>query len=636
MNSKIRRRLRPLGIDSLPRPVDTGTQLAMEAYFSWRMPDGCDFMAEEWDQLVILDGCRFDMFERQNWLDGELSSRISVATETPEFLERIFGDKTYHDTVYVTANPMHRVDDWCPVDLDDVFRDVIDVWETEWDDELGTLPPEAMVEATEAAHEQYPDCRIIAHFVQPHYPFIGPLGERLEHGRMNGKERAEGKSGTADEKPVWGALRDGDYSTGRVKQAYEENLWLVLPYVQDLIDGFDGTTVVTADHGNHVGELIAPFPVRLFGHPPGIRTPELVRVPWLTVTNEQSSSQASAGAAATAAATDATPADPTPVSSTDGGQSVPDRSSPETSPRPRLREGPLVSVVIPTYYRNEQLVTAIESVRNQRYSPVEIIVVDDSGVGNARPVAEGDDVAYVEHDTQRGANRARTTGIEAASGRYVQLLDDDDRLHPEKFARQVPVLERDAATGVVYSGYLSDERRRLPDSELSGSVLEETLQFGPKACTNSTMLISASVLDDLLPLKDREGADDIGLCIELAMRCEFESVVEALVYKGTTGAQRSAKPAVGRELLHIVDEYSALYADADPAIRRTALRKAYATLGRNTLHEEGWSLSAVSALANSVQYTDERRLTDYGLPVAALFGSPGFRIASTLNARLRG
>jgi glycosyltransferase involved in cell wall biosynthesis len=561
-----------------------------------------------------------DTFERQNWLDGDLSAHTSVATETPEFLDRTFGGESYPDTVYVTGNPMHRVDDWCSVDLDDVFHDIVDVWATEWDDDLGTLPPAEMAAAARRARERYPEHRLVVHFVQPHYPFIGPLGKQLAHGTINGKERAEGEHADGDERPVWRALRDGDHTIDSVREAYAENLWVALPYVQELLADFDGETVLTSDHGNHIGDLASPFPVRLFGHPPNVRTPELVTVPWLTVHGNETVTGVSA--------TEPTPA--RPVSSADGGRPVGNTGDRRESV---IRDGPLVSVVIPTHYRNDRLAAAIQSVQDQRYDPVETIVVDDSGTGHARPVAERNDVTYIEHDRQRGANRARTTGIEAASGAYVQLLDDDDRLHPEKLARQLPLLERAPEVGVAYCGYSSDDGLRLPTPIDERSVLEEALQFGPRACTNSTMLIDATVLDAVTPLADRKGADDIGFCIELAARCAFEPLEQALVYKGTTGDQRSAGADVGRELLNIVEEYEPLY-ESHPDIRRTALRKAYDTLGRNTLSERGWSLSAVSAFANSLRYTEGKSLSDYGLPAAALLGAPGFRAAAGLRERL--
>lgn len=642
MNSKTRDRIRPLGTDRLPPLIGAGLQVLMETYFSATTADGFDVMAEEWDQLIILDGCRYDTFERQNTLEGDLESRTSVGTETPEFLARTFEDEQYPETVYVTANPIHRVEDWCDVGLDEVFYDVVDVWREGWDDTLGTVRPETMRDAIREVHDEYPEHRLVAHFVQPHYPFIGPLGKRLEHGRMNGKQRVEGAGQNADETPVWKALRDGDVGPRRVRQAYEENLWLTLPYLRDLLREFQGTTVVTSDHGNHLGEIATPFPVRLYGHPPAIRTPELATVPWLRVEGENRGKQHPTGTEYSTG--ESQPTEPAVVSSTDGGErSVgsdtrsTESAAADRSPGPCqqvLRDGPLVSVVIPTYYRNDELASAIESVRGQRYEPIEVLVVDDSGTGHARPVADAYEVSYIEHDERQGANAARTTGIRATAGTYVQLLDDDDRLHPEKIPRQVTVLEGIPTAGVVYCGHTSAEEVRLPNPGARGNVLEETLQFGPKACTNSTMLVSSTVLEDVIPLADTEGADDIWFCIELADRTEFEVITDSLVYKGTTSNNRSKRPVVGRELLNVIDEYDSLYADHPPSVRRTASKKAYTTLARNTLHTHNWSLTAVSAFYRSLEYKDEKTVADFALPVVALFGSPGHRLASHLYRRL--
>lgn len=649
MNAKTRERLRPLGVDRLPGPVVAGVHAAMTAYFDRTTPAGRDVMAADWDQLVILDGCRYDTFERYSTLDGDLERAHSVATATPQFLDRTFAGRSYPETVYVTANPIHRVEEWCAVDLDDVFGDVIDVWESDWDDRLGTVPPDRMADAVRRARERHPDRRLIAHFVQPHYPFVGPHGRSLSHGGINGRRRAEGGSGAADERPVWAALRDGDLPAPAVRRAYGGNLLLTLPYVRALVAGFDGTTVVTSDHGNHLGEVATPFPVRLFGHPEGIRTPELTAVPWLTVRN--GGEPATAGRAATPTPTPPPASTPTDggVDGTDGSRGDPASAGPAAAGGPGRddrpnrpsaaadgrRDGPLVSVLIPTYYRNERLATALESVRGQRYGPIEVTVVDDSGEGHARPVAERYDAGYVAHDRQRGANRARTTGIEASGGEYVQLLDDDDWLHPGKIGRQVAVLESEPAVGVVYCSHASPDGVRRAGAAGRGSVLREALRFGPKACTNSTMLISAAVLREVLPLARREGADDVGLRIELARRTEFDAIREALVYKDTEGEKRSRKPAVGRELLNIVDEYDALYREQPPGVRETALRKAYSTLGENAIEQDGWSLTAVTAFAARLKYTD-RRVPDIARPIAALFGAPGFRLASYLYRRTGG
>lgn len=245
----------------------------------------CHVMGENWDNLVILDGCRYDLFESVHTLPGTLEDRTSLGSATPEFLAENFDGATHHDTVYVTANPQLRA---CDVDFTDVFHDIVDVWRHEWDEEYRTVLPEQMTEATLAAHERYPDKRIISHYVQPHYPFVGEYGDQIgDHSGNEASVRdANGETPERDHPTVWKMVKRGDVSLELVEKAYRENLELVLPYVSELLDELEGKTVVTSDHGNHLGEQPVPLLPPLYSHPPNVYTTELRRVPWLEVDAE--------------------------------------------------------------------------------------------------------------------------------------------------------------------------------------------------------------------------------------------------------------------------------------------------------------------------------------------------------------
>ena len=67
----------------------------------------------------------------------------------------------------------------------------------------------------------------------------------------------------------------------QVLAAYRENLDLVLPHVEALLETLSGKSVVTSDHGNLVGERGFPIPIRMYGHPRGLHHEELLSVPWL-------------------------------------------------------------------------------------------------------------------------------------------------------------------------------------------------------------------------------------------------------------------------------------------------------------------------------------------------------------------
>lgn len=117
---------------------------------------------------------------------------------------------------------------------------------------------------------------------------------------------------------------------------------------------------------------------------------------------------------------------------------------------------PIVSVVIPVYEDREVLPRALESVRSQTLTDIEIIVVEDGSTDDAADYVGGLDdnrVRYRTHDANRGASAARNTGLELANGRYVAFLDADDEWLPEKLERQVMLLElRSSAWVAAYCG----------------------------------------------------------------------------------------------------------------------------------------------------------------------------------------
>lgn len=247
------------------------------------MGGGTKITDEEWDNLFILDACRYDQFDRLHTLSGDLESRISLGSTTPEFLDRNFTDETCFDTVYVTASPMYR-----HVGLGDTFHDVFDVWESDWDDSMNTVRPEAVVEATRTAHEKYPNKRILMHFMQPHYPFLGETGRDISHSGFEWSKRLVERGEASRDNPViWNLVAAGELDEDTVRVAYDENLELLMPHVEELIDELDGRSVVTSDHGNLLGKRIAPLDGRRYGHEYGTYVDELRKVPWLVVAGDR-------------------------------------------------------------------------------------------------------------------------------------------------------------------------------------------------------------------------------------------------------------------------------------------------------------------------------------------------------------
>jgi hypothetical protein len=235
---------------------------------------GIDVFQEDWDNLILLDTMRYDVFveKREEFdLPGTLESRISRGSATHEFLRANVADRELHDTVYVTASPKYYKHD----DVTGEFHDVVGVWREEGDESARAKPPDVTTEYVRQVAEQYPDKRLLIHYVQPHWPFIGEKTREhfagidvpwLDHVGLG-----EAKKHGITEEMVW--------------EAYLENVDVVLPYVRELLDDLPGRTVVSADHGQLMGERMKPIPLREFGHPIGIYVDELVKVPWLVHDN---------------------------------------------------------------------------------------------------------------------------------------------------------------------------------------------------------------------------------------------------------------------------------------------------------------------------------------------------------------
>jgi glycosyltransferase involved in cell wall biosynthesis len=126
---------------------------------------------------------------------------------------------------------------------------------------------------------------------------------------------------------------------------------------------------------------------------------------------------------------------------------------------------PLVSVIMPCLDAGRMLHPAIESVVEQTYPAIEIIFVDngsrDSSLTIAKDWASKTDRPFrIIEVKEPGCNRARNFGYGLASGEYIQWMDADDHMHPEKIARQVEVLQRQEELDAVYGDWIL--RRFLP------------------------------------------------------------------------------------------------------------------------------------------------------------------------------
>lgn len=245
-------------------------------------PVGRNIYSAEWDICIVLDSARYDMLrdaltERATAAQTDaVWSRGSITTEWLSQTFRSPYEQAIADTTLVTASPHSQTvfgdGDWLtnsgsvgvpypanPAVGLDAFDGVHELWRSHAG-EHGAVGPATMRDATIEAHQQAGG-RVVAHWLQPHEPFIAPDAEIV--------------GGGPTETNVWDGLNSGRYEAEEVWQSYRATLDWGLDYVFDVLESVDADVLITADHGNAMGEL------GVYGHPFGWLQPAVRRVPWL-------------------------------------------------------------------------------------------------------------------------------------------------------------------------------------------------------------------------------------------------------------------------------------------------------------------------------------------------------------------
>ena len=293
-----------------------------------------------------------------------------------------------------------------------------------------------------------------------------------------------------------------------------------------------------------------------------------------------------------------------------------------------------ISVIIPTYYRNETLVEAIESQLSQTIEPAEIIVIDDSGEAHAEEVCrQYDEVYYVPLDENQGPQVAREIGLQNCSGQFVQFFDDDDSLRKDAYEKRLDLLSGDGNVGVVYSGIQWDDGRKDRPAETdTGDILAAALAFDIDACTTSNMLIQRKYLETLRPITgEYTGAGDLALNIWLAEQCEFDFVDEPLLQaRGTRDSLGVSEQAI-ESRFRIIEDFEDLYDQYPRTVKNQALSDTYSLEGRRHLTDNVWSASAIGSFARAAYY--EPGISSFRIVelIAALGGRPTRDLASWVS-----
>ncbi|MBA3306162.1 MAG: glycosyltransferase family 2 protein [Thermoleophilaceae bacterium] len=173
---------------------------------------------------------------------------------------------------------------------------------------------------------------------------------------------------------------------------------------------------------------------------------------------------------------------------------------------------PAVSVVVPTRNRADYLAVTLESLAAQRIDvPYEVVVVDDGSSDSTESVAERAGVAFKRHDSPRGPNAARNTGIAETTAPLVALVDDDVRAPAGWLAALVAGAARhewaEALGGPIRAslegpapGVCGRESAPITTLDLGGADTETTFVWSANMAVRRSAVERIGVFDEDVPI----------------------------------------------------------------------------------------------------------------------------------------
>jgi len=196
----------------------------------------------------------------------------------------------------------------------------------------------------------------------------------------------------------------------------------------------------------------------------------------------------------------------------------------------------IVSVIIPTYNRARMLKEAVDSVLDQDYPHIELIIVDDESTDTTAELLKtyGRDLTVISQKNS-GVSAARNAGIAAASGRYIAFLDSDDLWLPQKLTQQVQflTLHPEALICQTEEIWMRDGRRvnpKLRHQKLSGMIFEPSLHLclvSPSAVMiRRSLFKEVGLFDESLP-----ACEDYDLWLRICCRYPVYLISTPLIIK---------------------------------------------------------------------------------------------------------
>ena len=218
-----------------------------------------------------------------------------------------------------------------------------------------------------------------------------------------------------------------------------------------------------------------------------------------------------------------------------------------------MQENPLVSIICLAFNHEKFVVETLNSVVEQNYQPIELIIVDDCSTDNTKLVINNwllthPEVQFIVNEVNRGNTKSFNNALKFAKGEYIIDLAADDLIVPNGIELQINAFQNSKYQnlGVVYGNaeiinedgsfnsyyFPEDADGKVISKSVTGNIYSSVLSTGDSICSVSA-LFKKSVFDFLEGYDETLDYEDLDSWIRASREYEFDFIDEVLVKKRT-------------------------------------------------------------------------------------------------------
>ena len=216
-----------------------------------------------------------------------------------------------------------------------------------------------------------------------------------------------------------------------------------------------------------------------------------------------------------------------------------------------MQNNPLVTIICLCYNHESYVVESLNSVINQSYPSIELIIVDDCSTDSSKTIIttwleKNPEIQFIANETNLGNTKSFNKALKLAKGEYIIDLAADDILLPNCVALQIDAFKNSfyKNLGVVYGNvelisengtfdsyyFPVNEQKKVIENRITGDIYQSVLSGGNSICSVSAM-IKKTVFDHLQGYDETLAYEDLDFWIRASRLYEFDFIDEPLIQK---------------------------------------------------------------------------------------------------------